>query len=840
MSDKEQGLLPLAAEQAAILAKCRNAFCHAVIEKFNCMAILHNIKESEALSNTSGVFCAEKRYFTRLSSGVEISVWKDDLTQHKVEAVVNAANEKLQHGGGLAQALSMAGGPQIQRWSDDIIKRYGYVKTGEAVLTPAGNLPFKYIIHAVGPKVPQNPTQKEIGDATPLLYNAITSILQTVLRENITSVAIPALSSGLFNFPRDRCADIIVKAIKTFHDHGGFQGRNLEIHLVNNDEPSVQEMERATRAIFDPPSTSRLYSGAVKDSSQSMTSSTSQSLQFENIILYLKRGAIEDEMVDVLVNTIAPDCKLHQGVISRAILKKAGDEIQNEIYKKKSNTSFYSSKVLYKTKGYNLYCKSVFHTVCAHRSDSKSNEILFNVVLESLKKAAEDYESISFPAIGTGNLDFKKWEVAKIMMDAVAEFAKQNKRKKLDVYFVVFPKDNDMMKAFENEMKKRKGQATSPEVQHRQNYNVATKETTTNEMPSVMFQSATKCNESLREAKGWACNMLQLSGKSTINNNHVIYLGQKEHEFLLTLQAVFDVRIEEFFRSGNGGITITGSPSGVSCAAIEVESMLCKTQNDFARAEERDILYSVVRWSCKEEPWIQTPEISGILEKAFLAGEENHVFKNHKVSLKYELIVDNTGKTSSVKRKCLLDPFQSLNNSFYARNPVTKNYFLEIEGRKASTAFRLSIIKVEKLENIVLKQLFDKNRQRIKCQPKRLYQCVSAQYVDLICRVGFQKEFAPPAEQRHGNGIYFSTSVEGALKLWRNLEHEQYVYIIQAQVLTGNSAIGSPDFILPPSLKGDPLERYDSLSDMGETYVIFSVQQALPEYLVICAKSSSV
>lgn len=68
------------------------------------------------------------------------------------------------------------------------------------------------------------------------------------------------------------------------------------------------------------------------------------------------------------------------------------------------------------------------------------------MVLESLKKAAEDYESISFPAIGTGNLDFKKWEVAKIMMDAVAEFAKQNKRKKLDVYFVVFPKDNDMMK----------------------------------------------------------------------------------------------------------------------------------------------------------------------------------------------------------------------------------------------------------------------------------------------------------------------------------------------------------------------------------------------------------
>lgn len=176
----------------------------------------------------------------------------------------------------------------------------------------------------------------------------------------------------------------------------------------------------------------------------------------------------------------------------------------------------------------------------------------------------------------------------------------------------------------------------------------------------------------------------------------------------------------------------------------------------------------------------------------------------------------------------------------------------------------------------MLKQLFDKNEQRIKVQPERLYQRVSAQYCDLICRVGFQKEFAPPAgnkcediqnnnwafvfvseriscksllhsrsfplflEQRYGSGIYFSSSVEGALKLWRNLEHEQYLYIIQAQVLTGNSAYGSPDLILPPSLKEDPLERYDSLSDKEETRVIFNGQQALPQYLIICTKSSFV
>uniref|UniRef100_A0A671SSI2 Macro domain-containing protein n=1 Tax=Sinocyclocheilus anshuiensis TaxID=1608454 RepID=A0A671SSI2_9TELE len=139
----------------------------------------------------------------QLSSRVEVSVWKDDLTRHKVDAVVNAANEKLNHGGGLAQALSECGGPMIQKWSDDIIQKCGRVKTGEAVLTPAGKLPCRYIIHAVGPKVSQNPSKKEVKGAAPLLTNTVISILQTVVSQNITSVAIPALSSGLFNFPRD-------------------------------------------------------------------------------------------------------------------------------------------------------------------------------------------------------------------------------------------------------------------------------------------------------------------------------------------------------------------------------------------------------------------------------------------------------------------------------------------------------------------------------------------------------------------------------------------------------------------------------------------------------------
>lgn len=173
----------------------------------------------------------------------------------------------------------------------------------------------------------------------------------------------------------------------------------------------------------------------------------------------------------------------------------------------------------------------------------------------------------------------------------------------------------------------------------------------TSSTPTFEFQSVT--TEALREAKSWTFNILNLSDNKTIQNNHVMYLDQKEHENLLSFQAKFQVRINEFFRNGKGGITITGNPSDVSCVAIEVEAMLCQAQENFARAEEGNMLYSVVRWSCKDVPWIQTPESSAILEKAYLGGLEKHVFNNHKFNLKAMTVIDNTGQTRSIRRTCM-------------------------------------------------------------------------------------------------------------------------------------------------------------------------------------------
>ncbi|XP_020348726.1 protein mono-ADP-ribosyltransferase PARP9 isoform X3 [Oncorhynchus kisutch] len=166
---------------------------------------------------------------------------------------------------------------------------------------------------------------------------------------------------------------------------------------------------------------------------------------------------------------------------------------------------------------------------------------------------------------------------------------------------------------------------------------------------------------------------------------------------------------------------------------------------------------------------------------------------------------------------------KSSNN--FPRTPVENNSSDDFSG--------LEIVRVEKVENSTLKHLFE-------IKKRQLYQRLPVQYCDLVSRVGFQREFAPPDEQNHGEGIYFSSSVHGTEKLWRRLADEEYLYFFAAQVQTGKSTIGTPGLIVPPETPGgDPLILYDSVEGGVDTCVIFNGHQALPEYLIICTKKTS-
>ncbi|XP_062861474.1 protein mono-ADP-ribosyltransferase PARP9 [Trichomycterus rosablanca] len=773
----EQIHVPLSPKGLEVLKleQTRSAFSSAVQGKFGCTIEFKNVAAASSFASGRAKITRQIKYSKQLPNGVNISVWKDDLTTHTVGAVVNAANEFLSHGAGLALALSKAGGPEINRTSKEIIKHHGKVPTGDAVLAPAGNLPCDMIIHAVGPMMSSSPSGMEIQKASDLLEKAIRRILEITDRSNLQSVAIPAISSGIYNFPLHLCAKIIVNTVKAYSYAKKSGHSGMDVRLVNNDDPSVCEMERACNAVFGP-SDSPHMSGAVQRQRQESTQSVLSSLVLGNVTLVLKKGAIEDERTDVIVNTTGTDLDLSKGLVSVALLGKAGNSLQKEIKQFKSWHSNVPVGEVFETSGYALNCKTVFHTVCAPKDNTHANQILNNVVQKCLEKAsAKMISSISFPAIGTGNLGLRRDEVAQIMIKAVTDFAPFCDWK-LNVCFVIFPKDIETIRAFEKEMAFTQQRLDPGVLSHTNSKSQVSHSSVEEKRPCIMlFGNST---EALKEAKQWSLNILGISShKVAISNNHVAHLDQDDHANLTKIQATFNVTIKELFKEGRCEIIINGEPVSVSQAAVEVEALLCKTQEQFAATEEREMNH-----------WYNIP--------GFKAGSIERRPKDRS-SQECTKIVDKLEKTG------------------------------------------LYVEKVEEINNPCLTKIFELNKKRIGSEGKTLYQRVNAQFCNLICKVGFQREYAPPTEQKYGAGIYFTTDLSKAKYLWPDSE-EVYVYIIVAQVLTGKSTSGSSGLILPPPIGNDPLHRHDSVNNIiKDIFVIFNGQLALPKFIITCKRSRS-
>lgn len=135
----------------------------------------------------------------------DIRLVQGDITERDTDAIVNAANSHLQHGGGVAGAIVRKGGQIIQDESDKI----GFTPVGHAVLTSAGRLSAKFVIHAVGPRIGE-------GDEENKLKNAVVNSLLLASEKGLQSISMPAISSGIFGFPKDRCAKILVRESVAF------------------------------------------------------------------------------------------------------------------------------------------------------------------------------------------------------------------------------------------------------------------------------------------------------------------------------------------------------------------------------------------------------------------------------------------------------------------------------------------------------------------------------------------------------------------------------------------------------------------------------------------------
>jgi len=156
----------------------------------------------------------------KLPSGQSVQLVQGDLTAESVDAIVNAANEQLAHGGGVAWAIVCKGGDAIQQESDDWVREHGPVSHAQPAWTSGGRLPAKYVIHAVGPVWGD-------GDEDAKLSAAVRGALHVADELKLESIALPAISTGIFGFPKGRAANVTFKAIEHYFSEHAASGVKL-------------------------------------------------------------------------------------------------------------------------------------------------------------------------------------------------------------------------------------------------------------------------------------------------------------------------------------------------------------------------------------------------------------------------------------------------------------------------------------------------------------------------------------------------------------------------------------------------------------------------------------
>ncbi|XP_061566326.1 uncharacterized protein LOC133420608 [Cololabis saira] len=365
-----------------------------------------------------------------LCNKVLVLVCQGDITLVDADALVNAANEDLDHCGGVAAALSQAGGPEIQWESAVLVKQNGKIPTGDVVVTTGGNLNCKKLLHAVGPVGGQAGGREGV-----LLEKTIKKALNLVEMMEFTSIAMPCVSSGVFGVPVAVCSEAIVSAVKEF---GSRDGPSLSrIILIDNRGEVVRAMQEAC---------DRLLLGIGTRSGTSMDAAGG------GVQVEIVQGTIETQQADVLVCPMVGHDPLSTRV-GNILRQAAGHQLTAGFTEEEGEEAIPGDSVLVEGLP-GLPTHAVFFLSLTPWDDDESGTAVqvlrlgINNILTSCEKRG--FASVALPVLGAGiALRFPHSVVARVLMEEIRAFEEtRTSSTSLLVRIVTHPSDREAYEAF--------------------------------------------------------------------------------------------------------------------------------------------------------------------------------------------------------------------------------------------------------------------------------------------------------------------------------------------------------------------------------------------------------
>ncbi|XP_078669744.1 protein mono-ADP-ribosyltransferase PARP14-like isoform X2 [Branchiostoma floridae x Branchiostoma belcheri] len=424
-----------------------------------------------------------------MDNGTRLVICKGDITRHPVNVMITPASAKLELPGALGEAIRILGGDRIQHECREYIRSNGALSEGQVVETSPGNLPCKHILHAVVPCWPHSMDKVTTEDATSeetQLFELVLHALELSEELRPQVVALPPIGAGSFGFPTEISArgvtdaavefclqnsDTSIKEIKfisinslevaAFHKSlVATFGDRVEM-IPTTKKAAAAKQEEPKKAAGSPKTATRKKKQIVEEDLDLPDVTAGALTTPQGLKITLVKGSIAKQMVNVIVNTTQPGLNLNSGSVSKSVLKVAGPQLQSLCYRANTHTGDVPAGEVIITDPAKLPCKQVYHAVCTRydRLTGGGIEDLKTILWRCLEEAEKSkMESIAFPAIGTGSLDFPRDLVAKVMFAEVLEFGKENLDSGVkDIRFVVYSMDHATVQAFETELERQGG-----------------------------------------------------------------------------------------------------------------------------------------------------------------------------------------------------------------------------------------------------------------------------------------------------------------------------------------------------------------------------------------------